>query len=177
MITIKTGDIFETDTEAITVPVNTVGVMGKSLALSFKKKHLSSFIDYVKRCRFKELQDKRYPLLEVGKPYLTYLGRGLRRNYSYALIFPTKKHWKRPSKIEYIKDGFKYIDKKKILKGIESIAFPMLGAGLGKLDKQLIIKTIFDAIRNWKIDITIYVDSENYSYAKGLATRRNKKNN
>ena len=180
MIKIISGDLFQTNSNAITIPVNTVGVMGKGLALEFKKRHMMAFIDYVKRCKGKEINKleeyKKIKPFKIGEPYLIYLGMMPNRNYKYALIFPTKKHFKYKSKIDYLINGLDYLIKhKKILKEIDSLAIPMLGAGLGGLDGKLVIKTIIDRVKKLKIDIDFYVPEDLISYAKNLATRANKK--
>lgn len=130
MVIHEKGNIFDYSVDAIVNTVNTQGVMGKGLALAFKNKYPSMFIEYQYRCS--------KSLVKIGKMDVHVL-----RNYSNAdtlvqphliINFPTKDHWKDPSKIEYVKSGI--TDLKKIIKecGITSIAIPPLGAGLGGLN-------------------------------------------
>lgn len=127
-IEITSKNIFDTDKDMIVCPVNCLGVMGKGLALQFKKAFPDMFEHYRQICK----QD----LLAIGK-LLIWNGEGVTKD---VLCFPTKHYWWRPSKVEYIEQGLeKFVNTYKS-KNIKSIAFPLLGAGCGQLDNEEVLK-------------------------------------
>src|SRR5690606_28844889 len=101
--------------------VNTVGVMGKGVALEFKKRYPGMFDDYAMRCKSKQVK--------LGEPYLY-------RDQAGTMIvnFPTKEHWRAASRIADIERGLEYFVQHYSEWGITSIAFPPLGCGNGGLD-------------------------------------------
>lgn len=115
------GDIFEAKTQVVVNTVNCKGVMGKGLALQFKKKYPGMYRDYKLKCKEGKIK--------IGKPDL-YKGT---LGY-WILNFPTKNDWRQKSQLEYIEDGLAYFKKKYKEWGITSIAFPKLGCQLGGLD-------------------------------------------
>lgn len=134
MILLTNSSVFNTDAKAIVNTINCVGVMGKGLALEFA-------------LRYPELE-KTYKLacsehkVKIGKMFLYKVG-------DLTIInFPTKFHFRFPSKIEYIEEGL--LDLKRVIKeeNIKKIAIPPLGCGLGRLDfaivKDLIEKNFQD---------------------------------
>ena len=130
MILNMRGDIFQSSAEALVNPVNTVGVMGAGLALEFKKQFPNNFILYQKACA--------KGLVKTGEMFITKFD-----NYPYIVNFPTKQHWKNPSKAEWIEEGC--VDLLKQLETLEiaHVALPMLGCGLGGLQKEQ-VKSILD---------------------------------
>lgn len=150
MITYKQGDIFESDAQVLVNPVNTVGVMGKGLALEFKKRYPEMFRSYKELCSNKQLV--------VGNPHLWVGTSG-----SYIILFPTKKHWRQPSKELYIKGGLRVIAQA-IRTGtlcmfhpINSIAFPALGCGLGGLNFETQVKPLMETyLSDLPINIEVY---------------------
>ncbi|MGB3674332.1 MAG: macro domain-containing protein [Candidatus Nanopelagicales bacterium] len=124
MIEYGSGDLLGADTDALINTVNTVGVMGKGIALQFKRRYPELFAAYQKACRRGEVQIGRMWVFETGQ-----LG-GPR----YIVNFPTKQHWRSPSQLSYIDAGL--LDLVQVIKdlGITSIAVPPLGAGNGGLD-------------------------------------------
>lgn len=50
MITYVKGDIFSSPSKIIVNTVNTVGVMGKGVALEFKKRYPDMFLSYKSLC-------------------------------------------------------------------------------------------------------------------------------
>ena len=116
---IENGDIFASKCDFLINPVNTVGVMGKGLALEFKKRFPSNFAKYRKYCENGSL--------EIGKILIV-------PEYGKAIVnFPTKTHWKESSKIEYIIAGLNKLKLAVDRYNIKSIAFPKIGCGLGNL--------------------------------------------
>jgi O-acetyl-ADP-ribose deacetylase (regulator of RNase III) len=123
MIIYKNGDLLNDNAEAIVNTVNCVGIMGRGIALQFKKSFPDNFNFYKAACKNKEV--------ELGK-MLTY-PTGSLLNPKYIINFPTKCHWRNASRIEDIKDGL--IDLVNVIRArkIKSIALPPLGCGLGGL--------------------------------------------
>ena len=124
MITYKSGDLFSEDAEALVNPVNCVGVMGRGVALQFKRAWPENFDAYAAACRRREVQPGRMFVFERSAP------AGPR----YIVNFPTKRHWRDKSIIEDIDAGLSALVVEVRRRGIRSIAIPALGAGLGGLD-------------------------------------------
>jgi len=147
MIEIKKGNIFTTKCQTIVNTVNCVGVMGAGIAYEFKLRFPEMFEKYKQFC------DKGQ--INIGNLWIYKLTKYDNENYEYILNFPTKKHWKYPTKIEYLEKGLqKFIDTYK-QKGILSIAFPLLGASKGGLSEEIsiaIMKKYLD-----KVDIPVEI--------------------
>src|SRR5271165_4633906 len=95
MIEFKTGDILAADTEALVNTVNCVGVMGRGIALQFKRAFPENFKAYAAACRRKEVQPGRMFVFETGAL----------KDPRYIINFPTKVHWRGKSRLEYIESG------------------------------------------------------------------------
>ncbi|MXX91108.1 MAG: macro domain-containing protein [Boseongicola sp. SB0677_bin_26] len=124
MFEFKTADILGEDAEALVNPVNCVGVMGRGLALQFKRAFPENFDAYVKACTHKQVQPGRMFVFETGQ--LT--------SPRYIINFPTKRHWREQSRMEDVEVGLKDLQRVIRTKSIRSIAIPPLGCGLGGLD-------------------------------------------
>ena len=124
MIRFTTGDILAEDAEALVNTVNCVGVMGRGIALQFKKAFPENFRIYVEACKRGEVQPGRMFVFETGA--LT--------NPRYIINFPTKRHWRGNSRIEDIRAGLKDLATVIRERDIRSIAVPPLGSGLGGLE-------------------------------------------
>lgn len=127
MIKFQKGNLFEADTEAIVNTVNLVGVMGKGIALQFKKKFPENFVAY------KNAIDQ--DVIGIGRLFVT---QPTHLFFKYIINFPTKIHWRNRSQYEYVEKGMRDLIQIIIDKGIKSIAIPPLGAGNGKLDWELV---------------------------------------
>lgn len=139
---VKIGNIFESKCSTIVNTINCVGVMGKGIALDFKKKYPEMFMEYVLKCDRGEVKP--------GLPYVYH-----DENIT-ILNFPTKDHWRSPSKLSYIVDGLNwFVDNYKIY-GITSIAFPPLGCGNGGLSWNIVGPIMYQKLCNLPIDIEIY---------------------
>ena len=123
MIEFKTGDIIAEDAEALVNTVNCVGVMGRGIALQFKKAFPENFASYALACKRGEVQPRRMYVFETGQLYPNYI-----------INFPTKRHWRGKSRIEDIEAGLTALAKEIRERNIRSIAIPPLGSGLGGLD-------------------------------------------
>ena len=92
MIEHKTGDIFAEDVEALVNSVNCVGIMGRGIALQFKKAFPKNFKAYADACKLNEVQPGRMFVFETGEL----------ANPRYIINFPTKRHWRGKSRMEDI---------------------------------------------------------------------------
>lgn len=120
----KSGDLLREDAEALVNTVNCVGVMGRGIALQFKKAFPENNKIYAKACRNQEVQPGRMFVVETGEF----------TNPKYIINFPTKRHWKGKSRLEDIDAGLKDLKQVLLQRKIRSVAIPPLGAGLGGLD-------------------------------------------
>jgi O-acetyl-ADP-ribose deacetylase (regulator of RNase III) len=123
MIEAGSGDLLDADVEALVNTVNTVGVMGKGLALQFKRRFPANFNAYAAACKRGEVEIGRMHVVETKEP------TGPR----YIINFPTKKHWRDKSRLEYVHAGLNALGEEIRARGIRSIAVPPLGCGLGGL--------------------------------------------
>ena len=124
MIEFKVGDLFAEDAEALVNTVNCVGVMGRGVALQFKRAFPENFKAYAERCKRNEMRPGEVFVFETAN-----LG-----NPRYIINFPTKRHWKGKSRVEDIESGLKSLVREIEERGIRSVALPPLGSGLGGLD-------------------------------------------
>lgn len=120
MISYVQGNLFESPAQTLVNTVNTVGAMGKGIALQFKQYFPAMFAEYHQLC----LSGK----LEIGTLHIYHAPR------KKILNFPTKQDWRRPSKLEYIEAGLDTFVRIYQEAGIQSVAFPPLGCGNGELN-------------------------------------------
>lgn len=146
MITYLEGDIFHSPAQVLVNTVNTVGVMGKGIALEFKNKYPEMFTKYKELCKNNSLS--------VGKLMLWY-------DSDYWLLqFPTKENWRNPSKIEYIEKGLATFVKRYSDYNISSIAFPKLGCGNGGLNWTEVKDVMEKYLSDLPISVYIYLDNK-----------------
>lgn len=138
-ITFKSGDMFAEPVEALVNTVNCVGVMGKGVALEFKKRWPENFKVYKEACLAKRLRPGGL-LIYDNRQLLS--GDGPR----YLVNFPTKDHWRSPSKLSFIEDGLEALAAEIQEHGITSIALPPLGCGNGGLDWSVVKPMIADKL-------------------------------
>ena len=147
MIRFKTGDILAEDAEALVNTVNCVGVMGRGIALQFKKAFPENFRVYAKACERGEVQPGHMFVFETGA--LT--------NPRYIVNFPTKRHWRGNSRIEDIDAGLKDLVTVIRERDIRSIAVPPLGAGLGGLEWNDVRPRIEKALHGFNdLDVVVF---------------------
>jgi O-acetyl-ADP-ribose deacetylase (regulator of RNase III) len=162
---IKEGNLIETDAEALVNTVNTVGIMGKGVALQFKKAFPDNFKKYQEAAKNKEIQ--------IGKVFVTETGK--LTNPKYIINFPTKKHWRYPSKLVWVKEGLKDLHTFITKHEIKTIAIPPLGCGNGKLKwdevKPAIVESLSD-IPNLKV---LLFEPSEYAYEKPSKKTQSKK--
>lgn len=141
MINYVTSHLFDSPAQTLVNTVNTVGVMGKGIAAEFKRQYPDMFT------RYREFCDRGD--LDIGKLYL------YRSPNKWVLNFPTKKHWRNPSKLEYIEVGLEKFAESYMQRGITSISFPQLGCGNGGLPWEE-VRPVMDAVLR-EVPIPIYI--------------------
>lgn len=146
MIKFLQGDLLQSDAEALVNTVNTVGVMGKGIALQFKNQYPKNYKLYKEACKKGELK--------VGEVLVVKDGDILREKY--IVNFPTKEHWRSPSEIAYIQQGLEALKESIKDYNIKSIAIPPLGCGNGGLDWTVVKPMIVDALGEIGVDIYVY---------------------
>ena len=147
------GNLLEAPAEAVVNTVNTVGVMGKGIALMFKEAFPDNFKRYEEACEQKAVR--------VGHMFVT-------ENLAidgprWIINFPTKQHWRKPTKLQWVIDGL--TDLRRVIeeKGIHSVAVPPLGCGNGGLDWAEVRPEIERALGNMKdVDVLVYEPTEAY---------------
>lgn len=147
MIRFTTGDILQAGTEALVNTVNSVGVMGRGIALQFKQAFPANFKAYATACKRGEVEPGRMFVYETGELTLP----------RYIINFPTKRHWRGKSRIEDIESGLAALVNEVRQRGIRSIAIPPLGSGLGGLSwaevRPLIVKA-FEQVPD--VDVVVF---------------------
>lgn len=146
LIAFEKGNLLKADVEALVNAVNTVGVMGKGIALQFKVAFPENFKAY-------EAAVKRHEV-KVGQMFVTEQNRmdGLR----YIINFPTKEHWRSPSKLSYIEEGLVDLRRLVVEKNIQSIALPPLGCGNGGLDWNVVKPLIMKSLEDLPIRVVLF---------------------
>lgn len=143
MVTPLIGDIFASRAQTLVNTVNCVGVMGKGLALEFKKRFPDMYEDYVARCAKKQLR--------LGEPYL------FRRLIPpWILNFPTKDDWRSVSRLSDIIAGLEYLEKHYREWEITCLAVPPLGCGQGQLEWRVVGPTLYRHLNRLEIPVELY---------------------
>lgn len=152
MITFTQGNLLQARVEALVNTVNTVGVMGKGIALMFKERFNENFLRYAAACKAKEVQ--------IGKMFVTATNEldGPR----WIINFPTKQHWRGDSRIEWINEGLQDLRLFLIENKVESIAIPPLGAGNGGLDWADVRPLIEEALAGLDTNVLVFEPTPRY---------------
>lgn len=148
MIVFKTGNIFDSECQTLVNTVNHNGVMGKGIALQFKKKYPKMFDEYKLACKRKQIYIGGdlwvWDYIDMYKP-------------KKVLCFATKEDWWNPSKLVWIKRGLEIFSQTYKGLGITSIAFPKLGCTNGKLNWEKDVKPLmFKYLQSLDIICEIY---------------------
>lgn len=152
MITYLNGTVFNTDADAIVNTINCVGVMNAGLALEFGLRYPELLKEYEGKCKNNEIN--------VGHIFY------FKDKNKWIVNFPTKWHFRYPSKIEWIEDGLKdFVNTYKKF-NIKSIAFSKLGTLNGGLDWYSVKKLMEKYLNN--LDIPVYICLDNKKEAEGL---------
>ncbi|MDD3687141.1 MAG: macro domain-containing protein [Bacteroidales bacterium] len=147
MINFIVGNLLESKAEALVNTVNTVGVMGKGIALQFKNQYPNNYKLYYKACKAGEVK--------VGKLFITE-DSSLLGGRKIIINFPTKTDWRKPSEYSYIENGLAELSQVIRKMDIKSIAIPPLGAGNGGLDWNIVKEIIKKHLIDLNCDIMIY---------------------
>jgi uncharacterized protein YwgA/O-acetyl-ADP-ribose deacetylase (regulator of RNase III) len=143
MVKVLIGDMFKSKAQTLVNTVNCVGIMGKGIALEFKKRFPEMHEDYVRRCEAKEVK--------LGQPYLY---RSLLP--PWILNFPTKDHWRSVSRLEDIVRGLRYLERRYREWGITFLAVPPLGCGHGQLEWRVVGPTLYRHLKRLDIPVELY---------------------
>src|SRR5438552_1778116 len=134
MVDVLIGDMFESGAQTLVNTVNTVGVMGKGIALEFKKRFPDMYADYVARCEAH--------IVRLGQPYIFH-----RPSTPWVLNFPTKGQWRAVSRLSDIVTGLEHIERHYREWGITSLAVPALGCSNGQLEWRVVGPTLFKHLK------------------------------
>jgi O-acetyl-ADP-ribose deacetylase (regulator of RNase III)/uncharacterized protein YwgA len=137
MLKLKRGNLLNEKTEALVNTVNCVGVMGKGVALQFKRAFPENFKQYQKACKNNEVQPGQMFTVETDSLFYP----------RYIINFPTKRHLRQPSQLDDIKTGLAALVQEVQRLGIQSIAIPPLGCGNGGLDWAEVKPLIVEAFK------------------------------
>ena len=149
MITYKTGDLLSEGAEALVNTVNCVGIMGRGVALQFKRVYPDNFRAYAEECDEDRLKPGRMFVFETGL-----------LSPRFIINFPTKKHWRGKSRLTYIETGLQSLVEEIKRRDIRSIAVPPLGCGEGGLNWQDVRSQMESAFAELDgVDITIFEPS------------------
>ncbi|MBU4502269.1 MAG: macro domain-containing protein [Nanoarchaeota archaeon] len=148
--------IFDTKLQAIVNTVNCEGVMGKGLALEFKRRYPDMFKEYKEKCLKDEI-----------KPGILHI---YRTDKKVIINFPTKNYWKNKSRMEYIEKGLLYLKNHYKEWGLKSIAFPQLGCDLGGLDWSEVKVLMEEYLNEFDIPIEIYLPQKKRETQKSLTS-------
>lgn len=144
MIIDSNSNLLLSPAQTLVNTVNTVGVMGAGLAKEFKKYYPQMFKTYRALCRSNRFKTGQLMLIK-DEP----------NRKRWVLNFPTKKDWHNPSKMSYVENGLKKFVNEYQQRGITSVAFPPLGAGLGGLDDKTVNDLMVKYLGN--LDIPVYI--------------------
>lgn len=136
------GDLLKSRMHALVNTVNTVGIMGKGVALAFKKRYPAMYVDYVGRCDRHEVR--------LGEPYVYETEDHL------VINFPTKQHWRSVSRLSDIVAGLEYLERHYKAWNIRSLAVPPLGCGNGQLDWRVVGPVLLRHLRRLDIPVELY---------------------
>ena len=156
MIRYTQGNLFDDAAEALVNTVNEIGVMGKGIALMFRERFPENTRAYEQACQANEVH--------IGQMLVT-------RSQAlwgprWIINFPTKKHWRHPSKLEWIRQGLKDLVRVLRENGIRSVALPPLGCGNGGLEWSQVRLEIEAALAEVAdVDVTVYAPTDQYQNA------------
>ena len=158
MLTYHRTSILTSQAQTVVNTVNTVGVMGKGLASAFKARYPDMFKAYRKLCKEQRL--------DIGQLWLW------KGSDQWVLNFPTKKQWRKPSKLSYIEAGLQKLADQYEQRGIREIAFPRLGCGNGGLNWDDVRPLMERYLRSLPIPVYIH----DYEVDIGLPEHRESQN-
>ncbi len=143
MVEVQVGNILDSKAQTLINTVNCVGIMGKGIALEFKRKFPDMYRDYIKRCKAGEVK--------LGQPYIY---RTL--HLPWIINFPTKDHWRSVACLDDIERGMKYLIAHYKEWGVTSLAVPPLGCGEGQLEWRIVGPTMYRYLKQMDIPVELY---------------------
>ncbi|WEL56108.1 macro domain-containing protein [Pseudomonas kermanshahensis] len=152
MIRFTQGNLLEAKTEALVNTVNTVGVMGKGIALMFKERFVENYRLYAAACKAGEVV--------TGKVHVTAVNE--LEGPQWIVNFPTKRHWRSPSQMAWVTEGLHDLRRFLIENHVKSVAVPALGAGNGGLKWPEVREQIIHVLSDLNVDIWVYEPSSQY---------------
>jgi len=147
MIHYTTGNVLESNAQALINTVNTLGVMGKGIALQFKKAYPNNFNAYQNACKQGDIA--------IGKLFVT-KDYNLNSGEKIIINFPTKKDWRKSSEYSFIEKGLDDLVQVISQQNIKSVALPPLGAGNGGLEWEKVKKIIEQKLENLNVEVIVY---------------------
>lgn len=141
-VRIINGNIFTSKCQTIVNTINCVGVMGAGIALECRLRYPEMYLKYIKLCDEEKIN--------IGLLWI------YKNTEKWILNFPTKKHWKYPSKSEYLHAGLEKFCNTYKEKGIESIAFPLLGADKGGIPQDQSLAIMLTYLEKIDLYVEIY---------------------
>jgi O-acetyl-ADP-ribose deacetylase (regulator of RNase III) len=156
MVRYTQGNLLEASTEALVNTVNEVGVMGKGIALMFRGAFPENTRAYVAACKAGEVR--------IGRMFVTenpdLIGP------RWIINFPTKKHWRNPSRLDWVRDGLKDLARVIQESGIRSVAVPPQGCGNGGLEWEQVRREIEGALTGLAdVDVLVFAPTAAYQNA------------
>src|SRR5829696_3649594 len=157
MITYVQNEFFTAPAQTLVNAVNTVGVMGRGVAAEFKSAFPEMFGSYKRRCQERDLVPGTLHLFRTPNKWI--------------LNFPTKRHWKPKSRLDFIESGMEAFLEAYAEHGISSVAFPQLGCGTGGLDWESQVRPLMESyLMNLPIPVSIHVYSPQSGTGSSLPT-------
>ena len=164
MINFTSGDMFDIPADIRINTVNCVGVMGAGVALAFKERFPEMFQAYKKECDNHNIKP--------GKPHV-WSDSTLYRNLT-IINFPTKEHWRNPSKYEYIESGLKWLNDFLYTYGIVKVTMPALGCGHGGLDWDKVKSLIKKYLNDVEAMIYVFEPSDSHQFEQSINQEQKK---
>jgi O-acetyl-ADP-ribose deacetylase (regulator of RNase III) len=162
MMRFTKGNLLDAKVEAVVNTVNTVGVMGKGIALMFKERFPKNYQAYAAACEAGEVR--------VGKMFVSSVDE--LEGPRWVINFPTKEHWRSPTKIEWVRAGLASLKDVIREKHIRSVAIPPLGCGNGGLKWRDVRPLIQEALGDLEdVEIIVYeptAEYQNVAKTKGI---------
>lgn len=155
MLKYTRGNLLDAPTEALVNTVNEVGVMGKGVALMFRERFPENARIYVEASKAGEVR--------VGRVLATPTDELFPK---WIIHFPTKKHWRNPSKLEWVREGLDDLVRVVRELGIRSVAIPPLGCGNGGLEWRHVKPMIENAVAELSdVHVIVYEPTDAYQNA------------
>jgi uncharacterized protein YwgA/O-acetyl-ADP-ribose deacetylase (regulator of RNase III) len=143
VVQVLVGDLFQSRCQTWVNTVNCVGVMGKGVALEFRRQFPDMYRDYLDRVDRGEVR--------LGRPYLY-----KRLVPPWILNFPTKQHWRSLSQLTDLVEGLNYLEAHYREWGISSLAVPPLGCGQGQLEWTAVGPTLYQRLNRLEVPVELY---------------------